>query len=278
MRFRLQNLNYSYGQGGEVVLKNVQLNIPAGAKVAVLGMSGSGKTTLLNILGLLASGRRESKTVFYDNGQGVSDYADLSSGQRADFRLNHFGFVLQSAYLLPNFTCRQNVELPLVLKGKPVDERADICEKLLKRIEEKSPNGAAGELSTKMKLRPARLSPGQRQRMAVLRAIIHDPQVVFADEPFASLDPWNTRIVRQLLLDWQSGALNPENPGRRRTLLLVTHNISLASDQFADHFVLLKDGAVIDGDVPGQPFTEKDLPGGHQQIEAMISPHEGVAA
>ena len=96
MTFQLRNLTYCY-EKDKPILRNLCMDIPAGERVAVLGVSGSGKTTLLNILGLLACQCYEPATVFYQDGQSDSDYAKLSSAQQANFRLNHFGFVLQSA-------------------------------------------------------------------------------------------------------------------------------------------------------------------------------------
>lgn len=171
-----------------------------------------------------------------------------------------------------------NVQLPLSLQGL---SRADRRTRLDRLLDEVDPRGLTG-LTKVLHSQPAEVSGGERQRMSVLRAIIHDPEVVFADEPCASLDPLNSRLVLQLLLAWQGGRRGlstggPEGspPGSRqtgrvlkaaastagRTLLLVSHDLIVAT-QVASHFVLLHKGRVIGG----RTLSAAELPGGPDQI------------
>jgi putative ABC transport system ATP-binding protein len=284
MIFRVQCLSYRYKtrQREVLALDDVSLGIPAGSRTAVLGMSASGKTTLLNVLGLLAA-RRSMQLAFprmlavtqhahgsvvFQNGEQAYDYGRLSSAVRDRIRRQQFGFVLQSSYLLPNFTCGQNIELPLVLQRVPASLRSAARERLLAELDG-GPGGSQelNDLRDCMSSRPATISGGQGQRVAVLRAVLHDPLVVFADEPFASLDPKNTERIVKLLCKWQ-GPENRSSRHGRRTLVVVTHNIDLAYEELADHFVLLKRGALVRGRV----LTKADLPSGKAEIRRLIEP------
>lgn len=264
MPLHINELTYRYRKHLPPALNNVSLRIPTGAVVAVVGMSGSGKTTLLSILGLLVEGKRRPKEVVWEDGSERHDYADLGWSRRAEFRRRHFGFVFQSAYLLPYFSNKQNIQLPLALERIPRGQRNRALVMLLRAIGQ-----AKKELRGQMSKPPRRVAGGQRQRMAILRAVIHDPQIVFADEPFANLDPLNRTLIVRLVKDWQGGILNPRGKKQERTLLVITHDIGTAWNDFAQYFVLLRNGQVIDGHL----FRKKDLPGGPEEIERLISPN-----
>lgn len=271
MTFILQDVTYRYSPKTapeKRALDNLTTEVPAGSVTAVLGMSGSGKSTLLGLLGLLlddaatVQGRILWKSP--ENGQ-EEDYGALTRARRDWLRLHHFGFVLQSSYLLPNFPSGYNVQLPLMVQGMPPEDRRRALDRLLHTSEL-----GMSELASLQVKRPAQLSGGERQRFAVLRAIIHDPSVVFADEPFASLDPENTGRVRDLLCHWQQGRLNDTR--RARLLVLVTHAIYDAW-KVADYFLLMAGGRFVVPDSRSPCdclLTKKDLPGGPEQILELL--------
>lgn len=264
MTFRVRDLTYRYPNKKKPALDldGVALEIPTGATTAVLGMSGSGKTTLLNILGLLAEGSIRPGNVVLEDGDRRYDYGTLTRTECAHLRLTNFGFVLQSSYLLPNFSCACNVQMPLLLQGVSRRERRRMFDELLVEVDPRRDGLAAAKDN-----RPGQVSGGERQRMAVLRAIIHDPKLIFADEPFGSLDPINRRRVVQLLTDWQAGTLRADDHKHERTLLLVTHEIDIAYD-IADCFVLLAHGRVL-----GETVLCKDrLSGGLNELKKLIDP------
>ncbi|MBI1915586.1 MAG: ATP-binding cassette domain-containing protein [Planctomycetes bacterium] len=240
MSFVLSGVTYSYPRAGQPALRAASLEVPAGKTTVLLGPSGSGKSTLMSLLGLLWEGRLDQGEIRYDNGH-MHDYARLSHVDRARLRLVEFGFVLQSAYLLPHFSCSRNIALPLELNGQPPAAARQRVEALLRRAD---PSGELFETRDRL---PGEVSGGQKQRVAVLRAVAHNPRVVFADEPFSNLDPPNARRIVQLLLDWRSGALNPDDPARERTLVLVCHDLEVAR-RVADRVALLDQGhTVVDG-------------------------------
>ncbi len=237
------------------VLENVRLALPAGGTVAVLGLSGSGKTTLLHLLGLLWEDPPERGTIRYWHGTREYPYADLSPRQAARLRLENFGFVLQTSYLLPHFSCGQNIAVPLALKRESSADQQHKVDDLL---------GKAG--LRHLRDRSAReLSGGEKQRIALLRAIVHDPHVLFADEPVSNLDIHNAPLVLELLKEWKKGDLHRDSPHRTRTLILVSHDIDLAWD-IADGFVLLHRGRVV----KERLLTRQDLPGGPAEIARLI--------
>lgn len=230
MTFRLDGVRFRYPGSGRDVLAGVDLTVPAGEVVAVLGLSGSGKTTLLNLLGQLHEGGPSGGVVSYDG----HDYSRLTAPMRSSLR-RRFGFVLQSSYLLPHLSCLRNVEIPLALAGRSGRREAVLA--LMRQ--------AGGEaLASRADAKAREVSGGERQRMAVLRAVAHDPDVVFADEPLSSLDPANRKAVLSLLRSWHAGGLAPAPGERRRTLVLVTHDYGSAFS-FADRFVCLRGGSAV---------------------------------
>jgi lipoprotein-releasing system ATP-binding protein len=195
---------YTTRAGPLMVLRDVNLEVPRGEAVAVMGPSGSGKSTLLNIIGTLdtpSTGRIRLED---------RDPFALPERGLADFRNQHIGFVFQEHHLLPQCTVLENVLVPtLVSRGDPAQARTWALA-LLERV----------GLSKRLEHRPAELSGGERQRAAVARALIHRPLLVLADEPTGNLDRTSAREVGRLLLD-----LHRE---QNTILVVVTHSPELA--------------------------------------------------
>ena len=260
MSFELAAVTYRYPRAPGPALRDVTLVIPAGKTTVLLGPSGSGKSTLLSLLGLLWEGALEAGRITYRSGATPLDYAGLGHAERARLRLTEFGFVLQSSYLLPHFTCAQNVGLPLALHGCGVSEQRQRVEALLRRAD---PEGKLLEVRDRL---PGEVAGGQKQRMAVLRAVVHDPHVVFADEPFSNLDPPNARRIVRLLLDWRAGALHSSEP-RERTLVMVCHDLEVAR-RVADCCVLLDQDHAVVGN---RAFEKGEWPAWTEKIQRAFS-------
>ena len=221
---RCRSLTRHYLSGGQTlaVLKGITFDLEAGGFLAVVGPSGSGKSTLLGLLAGLD--RPTSGQVVLDG----HDLARLTEDERAAVRREKVGFVFQSFHLIPTLTARENVQVPLELRGEPARERA---EALLARV----------GLEDRGHHYPAQLSGGEQQRVAVARAFVHRPRLLFADEPTGNLDAANGAAVVGLLeeLNRELGA----------TVVLVTHDADLA--RRARRVLRLSDGAVVsDGAVP----------------------------
>lgn len=198
------------------VLSQVDLSVGRGEVVAVVGASGAGKSTLLHLLGAL-----EAPTAGEILLDGVS-YGELSEDQKDTLRNRRLGFVFQFHHLLREFTALENVMMPLLIAGRPAAEAQSRAAELLATV------GLAGRLTH----RPAQLSGGEQQRCAVARALVHDPEVLLADEPSGNLDHAHSGMLHDLLL------------GLARTLetalVVVTHNRLLA--ERADRVLLLENG------------------------------------
>ena len=184
------------------ILSNVAMRVNTGESFAIVGASGSGKTTLLGLLAGLDTPTRGSISL---DGHALEQ---LDEEARADLRRRLVGFVFQSFHLLPALTAEQNVMLPLELEG-----HADARERARAALD-------AVELGSRRKHYPAQLSGGEQQRVAIARAFVHNPRVLFADEPTGNLDRRTGRHVCDLLF-----ALNRDH---RTTLVLVTHDMQLA--------------------------------------------------
>ena len=215
---RCENLGRTFLSGGRElpVLKNITLDVPSGSFVAILGPSGSGKSTLLGLLAGLD--RPSAGRVWLD---GV-ELGALSEDERARLRGEKVGFVFQSFHLIPTLTARENIQVPLELRGLEAQARAD---ELLGRV----------GLGDRGHHYPAQLSGGEQQRVALARAFSHRPRVLFADEPTGNLDAATGARVIELMSE-----LNREVG---TTLVLVTHDQSLAGR--AGRIVRLHDGALL---------------------------------
>ena len=210
---------YTTRFGGNQVeaLRNVNFTVEAGEYVAIMGESGSGKTTLLNILAALD--RPTSGEILLD-GKSLSK---ISQNKLAAFRRDNLGFVFQDFNLLDTFSLQDNIYLPLVLAGVPYEE----MERRLKPIAETL------DISHILKKFPYEVSGGQKQRAAVARALITEPQIILADEPTGALDSKASDTLLRLF-----GQVN----GAGQTILMVTHSIKAASH--AKRVLFLQDGEV----------------------------------
>jgi len=257
--FVLREVQFRYSPDGNAVLNRVSADIPAGGITAVLGMSGSGKTTLLNLLARLEDRFPTSGTIEFRSVRGAGvEYRDLTPRRARELRRDHFGFVLQSAYLLGHLDCADNIAVPLALQGVSYNDRRRRAIEVLREAEMEDFAG-----------RSARdLSGGERQRIAVLRAVIHDPEVIFADEPFSSLDPYNTDLILALLKRWQSGELHTGKASGSRSLILVTHHLALALE-FASLFLPLNEGEQL---LDSRILVRADLPDDVNEVRKLVYP------
>jgi putative ABC transport system ATP-binding protein len=201
------------------VLDNVSLTVAAGEFLVIEGSSGSGKTTLLSLLSGLD--KPSSGRVLLEE----KDITDTSEDDLAPLRNERIGFVFQSFHLVPSLTALENVMFPAELKR---DHRArDKAADLLKRV----------DMQNRSTNYPHQLSGGEMQRVAMCRAVINNPKIIFADEPTGNLDSENGKAVLELLLEFQKE--------RRTTLVLVTHSAEIA--KIADRMIVLKDGRIVQG-------------------------------
>ncbi len=206
-----------YKNYGELeVLKGVDLTLAKGEVVSIAGPSGSGKSTLLHILGTLDRPDKGSITI---SGQQVNSMNDK---QVAAFRNSHIGFVFQFHHLLPEFSALENVCIPGWIRGTPRKQVEERAAALLDSL----------GLSHRLKNKPSALSGGEQQRVAVARALINEPQIIFADEPSGNLDSANARDLHQLFFDLRKQF--------NQTFLIVTHNEDLA--RMSDRILYMKDG------------------------------------
>ncbi len=209
---------YGKGQAEMQALRGVDLRICAGEFVAVMGPSGSGKSTCMNIIGCLDV--PSSGTYLFES----VDVGGLSRDQLARLRRHYLGFIFQGFNLLHRTSSLENVELPLVYRGIPADERHARARQALAAV------GLKGWETHS----PGELSGGQQQRVAIARAIITDPVVLLADEPTGNLDSARSQEVMDLLTEF--------NRIRGITVLMVTHEPDMAS--YADRIIRFRDGLV----------------------------------
>ncbi|HET9848224.1 MAG TPA: ABC transporter ATP-binding protein [Candidatus Dormibacteraeota bacterium] len=224
MATSLESVTRVYGQGSSSVkaLADVSLRVGDAEFVAVMGPSGSGKSTLLNVIGALDRPNRGRVVV---DGQ---DIARLDARAAARYRRRSVGFIFQSFNLLPRLTVLENVALPLMFEGVGQRERIRRAAAVLTEI------GMADRLGH----RPPTLSGGEKQRAAIARALIANPDLLLADEPTGNLDSNTATTVMRLIADL--------NRSRGQTVLLITHDLQVAS--YARRVVRMRDGRVIDGE------------------------------
>ena len=205
-------------------LKNISLTIPTGASVAILGKSGSGKSTLMHAISGLDKPQKGQVII---DGQ---DILQLKPKRVDEFRAKKIGFIFQSFFVQGNESVIDNVSLPLEIARLPRKKRAHKINAALKAV----------DLYDKRKNRAKDLSGGQKQRLAIARAIVGDPQIIFADEPTGNLDSETGAKVEELLFDY--------NKQKGVTLIVVTHDADLAKK--CDHQIIIKDGRIEHSTVP----------------------------
>ncbi len=210
--------------GSLQVLKGIDLHIDKGEVVSIVGPSGAGKTTLLQIIGTLD--RPDSGTVCVD---GI-DTCKLSTKKLADFRNQHLGFVFQFHQLLPEFTAIENIMIPAYIAGTSQKQAKQRAKELLDFM------GLADRATHK----PNELSGGEKQRVAVARALVNNPAVILADEPAGSLDSKNKEELHQLFFDLRDKF--------GQTFVIVTHDEQLAS--ITDRTIHLRDGQIEFPEIP----------------------------
>ena len=209
-----------YKRFGKVeVLKGVDIEINKGEIASIVGPSGSGKSTLLHILGTLD--KADQGTVSMND----TIINQLKGKELAAFRNKHIGFVFQFHHLLPEFTALENVCIPGWLAGRKKAEVKEKATGLLNIL----------NLSHRMENKPNEMSGGEQQRVAVARALINNPEIVFADEPTGNLDTANAEELHQLFFDLRKKF--------NQTFLIVTHNEELA--KLSDRTLYMKDGKIV---------------------------------
>ncbi|MFT5795869.1 MAG: ABC-type lipoprotein export system ATPase subunit [Ulvibacter sp.] len=220
MKIELKNINKSFfvKDKESTILRDINLLLEPGKITALVGPSGSGKTTLLQIAGLLDT--PTSGQVMFDN-QNLSNSKDK---ERTEFRKNNIGFIYQDHNLLPEFNAIENILLPLLIKKEDKKTSFKKAEEILEKI----------NLSDKKNSFPYELSGGEQQRIAIARAIITKPKILFADEPTGNLDSKNAENIFQIFYNFtKEYQINS---------LIVTHNMDLAKQM--DQIITIEDGKI----------------------------------
>ncbi len=200
------------------VLKSVSLDIENNKISVIVGASGAGKSTLLHLLGGLD--RPDEGKIFFQD----KNIFDFNNERLAKFRNENIGFVFQFHHLLPEFTALENVAIPQMIMGKSLNKSLNRSRELLSLV----------GLSERENHKPAELSGGEQQRVAVARALANDPKIIFADEPTGNLDSVNSESVHKLLIELRDSL--------EKTFVIVTHNPELM--KLADRIFEIKDGVI----------------------------------
>lgn len=216
------NLNKSYQTNKKnklEVLKNISVDIEENKISVIVGASGAGKSTLLHLLGGLD--RPDEGKVFYEQ----KNIFEFNNDKLAKFRNENMGFVFQFHHLLPEFTAIENISIPQMINGKNLKSALKDSKKLLEVV----------GLAQREDHKPAELSGGEQQRVAVARALANNPKIIFADEPTGNLDSANSESIHKLLFDLRDNL--------KKTFVIVTHNPELM--KLADVIFEIKDGVII---------------------------------
>ena len=225
---RIEELEKRYALGGEIevrALRGVNLEIAAGAYVAIMGPSGSGKSTMLNVLGCLD---RPTAGRYFLGGDDVSRMPD---DLLSEVRGRRIGFIFQSYNLIAQLTVIENIQVPLLYQGVDLHAHLDRCIELARLV----------GLGDRLEHRPSQLSGGQQQRVAIARSLVNDPLMILADEPTGNLDSRTGLEVLELIDRLNAGG---------KTIVLVTHDERIA--ERAHRVLHMKDG-LIDRDVTNRP-------------------------
>ena len=209
---------YNPGENEVRALDGISVTIDHGEFVAIVGHSGSGKSTFMNMLGCLDT---PTSGDYYLDGVNV---AGMTDDELSDIRNKQIGFIFQGFNLIPSLTAQENVELPLVYRGMPAEQRRQLAEEALSRV----------GMEHRMNHRPSELSGGQQQRVAIARAIAARPPIIMADEPTGNLDTRSGEEVMKILHE-----LNEEG----RTIVLITHDNDIARQ--ATRAIRIIDGRVV---------------------------------
>lgn len=215
---RTENIIKSFGK--LEVLKGIHLEIPNGKVYSVVGASGAGKTTLLQIIGTLS--KPDSGEIFYDD----RNVSSMSEKDLAEFRNKQIGFVFQFHHLLPEFTALENICIPAFIAKRSKKEAEKEAMKLVNYL----------GLNDRISHKPSELSGGEKQRVAVARALINNPSVVLADEPSGNLDSANRDELHQLLFNLRDDF--------GQTFVIVTHDDHFAEQ--SDKIIHIKDGVIVE--------------------------------
>ena len=238
----IKNITKSFGS--LQVLKGINLHINKGEVVSIVGPSGAGKTTLLQIIGTLDSPDSGDITI-----DGI-DVRRLNQKKLADFRNKHIGFVFQFHQLLPEFTAIENIMIPAFIAGMSKSEAKKRAMELLDFM----------GLADRAKHKPNELSGGEKQRVAVARALVNNPSVILADEPSGSLDSQNKAELHQLFFDLR------DKMGQ--TFVIVTHDETLAS--ITDRTIRMEDGRLaqepLPQDAPSEDLSSQNTPSQQNQL------------
>lgn len=210
---------YKFGKMELPVLKGINLEIPKGAFVVILGPSGSGKSTMLNMVGCLDL---PTKGQVLLDGKNISE---MSENQLAQARGKKIGFIFQQFNLLQNLNALENVTLPMVFQGKSEKARIERAKSLL----------ASMGLGDRIDHRPMEVSGGEQQRIAIARALANDPEIIVADEPTGNLDSANGKKIMEVLTDLHKN--------QKKTVIVVTHDSTIAD--YSSQVVHIKDGQLI---------------------------------
>ncbi len=210
---------YQLGKMELPVLKGIDLDINRGAFVVILGPSGSGKSTMLNMVGCLDLPTRGK--VFLDG----QDISKMSEDELAQVRGKKIGFVFQQFNLLQNLNALENVTIPMIFQGKSEKERTERAEFLLTSL----------GLEDRMNHKPMELSGGEQQRIAIVRALSNDPEIVVADEPTGNLDSTTGKKIMDILIDLHKN--------EKKTIIVVTHDPTIAN--YSSQVVHIKDGQLV---------------------------------
>ena len=230
---RLTDICKDYQQGKEPVrvLKNINMTVHKGDYLAIMGPSGSGKTTLMNLIGCLDV---PTSGTYVLEGQ---DLKDLSDDQLADIRNKHIGFVFQSFHLLPKMDALDNVALPLLYAGVPLQERRQRAEEALKAV----------GLEERLHFLPNQLSGGQCQRVAIARAMVGNPTMLLADEPTGALDTKSGNQIMEIFRKLSEEGM---------TIIMITHEQAVA--ECADKIYYILDGELRTSSEPEQEDSHEE--------------------